>query len=274
MRSIDTIIKGASELHLADDGKLVIFSDLHKGDGNADDDFARNRNVYLHALSYYWSEDYIYVELGDGDDIWKARNYSAIKDVYPQIMDLRSKFQSAGRLHEFAGNHDIEKLDANWRAESRYPGTEILEGMHLHYGGHTFLLIHGHQADFFDSSIWKVMRWVNYYPNRLLELLGMASFSWVAKNYTKRNFIERKLIAWAHENNTTIIAGHTHKPTLAPDERYFNSGSGVHPNGVTCLEFEGGSVKLCLWQKSVRSNGDMCIAKRVIKSADLRQVES
>ncbi|MCL2745679.1 MAG: metallophosphoesterase family protein [Coriobacteriia bacterium] len=269
MRSIRQIIQDAPELHLKGDDKLVIFSDLHKGDGNIDDRFSLNRNNYLHALRHYWDEGYLYIELGDGDELWKVRDYSLIKNRYPEIMRLRVKFQTTGRFHEFAGNHDLEKLDANWRAENNYFNNDILEGMHLHYGSHPFLLIHGHQADFFDSTIWKVMRWVNYYPDRLLQLLGMADFTKAAKNYAKRNFIERKLIKWARENSATIIAGHTHKPTLSPEEGYINSGSGMHPNGVTCLEFEEGFIRLCLWQESVQDNGDLCIKKSTIKSIKL-----
>jgi len=269
MRSVNEISQDAPELSFEKGSKFVIFSDLHKGDGNADDGFARNRNIYLHALNHYWSEDYTYIELGDGEDLWKVPNYNVIKDIYPEIMTLRLNFQSAGRLYEFAGNHDLEKLDKNWLKANDYPVTDIHEGMYLHYGSHTFFLIHGHQADFFDSTIWMVMRWVNYYPNRLFQLLGMADFTRAAKDFTKRNFIERKLIKWAQDNNTTIIAGHTHKPALSPSEGYFNSGSGMHPNGVTCLEFSDGSVKLCLWQESVRKNGDIYVKKAVIKSANL-----
>jgi hypothetical protein len=51
--------------------KYVFFSDVHRGDDSVSDEFARNQNIYLHALNYYYKEGYVYIEAGDGDELWE-----------------------------------------------------------------------------------------------------------------------------------------------------------------------------------------------------------
>ena len=52
-----------------DNDKYIIFSDCHRGDNSWKDDYAHNRNLHLHALSYYLEKGFNYIELGDGVQI-------------------------------------------------------------------------------------------------------------------------------------------------------------------------------------------------------------
>jgi hypothetical protein len=54
-----------------DRSKFVFFSDVHRGDDSLSDEFARNRHIYYHALNYYYRDDFTYVEVGDGDELWE-----------------------------------------------------------------------------------------------------------------------------------------------------------------------------------------------------------
>ena len=51
-----------------ENSKYIFFSDSHRGNGNISDEFTRNRNIFLHALKYYYNHGYTYVEAGDGDE--------------------------------------------------------------------------------------------------------------------------------------------------------------------------------------------------------------
>ena len=49
--------------------KYIFFSDVHRGDDSVSDEFTRNQNLFLHALNYYYNNEYVYVEAGDGDEL-------------------------------------------------------------------------------------------------------------------------------------------------------------------------------------------------------------
>lgn len=78
--------------------KDIIFSDCHRGVGNASDNFIKNEFIYLAALRYYFFKDFIYLELGDGDELWENRSFEDIKDMHPESFELMSKFFHAGRF--------------------------------------------------------------------------------------------------------------------------------------------------------------------------------
>ncbi len=54
-------------LPLTSDTKLIVMSDMHRGDGTGSDDFAHNSLLYKCALDYYLENGFTYVELGDAE---------------------------------------------------------------------------------------------------------------------------------------------------------------------------------------------------------------
>ena len=52
-------------------GKWVILSDLHLGDGGPADDFKHNEKVMSKALDYYYKENYSVIMLGDECELWQ-----------------------------------------------------------------------------------------------------------------------------------------------------------------------------------------------------------
>ena len=74
---------------------------------------------------------------------------------------------------------------------------------------------------------------------------------------------------WSIKNNKILIAGHTHRAVFPKigESLYFNDGSCVHPNGITCLEIEDGCISLVKWeQESI--NKVMISKRKVIKGKE------
>lgn len=70
---INKTLQQAIQLPLYPDSKYVIISDCHRGTGNENDNFLKNEFIYLAALNYYFNRNFIYLELGDGDELWENR---------------------------------------------------------------------------------------------------------------------------------------------------------------------------------------------------------
>ncbi|MBA4397330.1 MAG: hypothetical protein C0394_08110 [Syntrophus sp. (in: bacteria)] len=49
--------------------KLIVMSDMHRGDGTGADDFAQNSLIYRCALQYYLENGFTYIELGDAEEL-------------------------------------------------------------------------------------------------------------------------------------------------------------------------------------------------------------
>ena len=62
--------------------KFILMSDCHRGQGNAADNFLQNQNVFYGALEYYYQNGFIYIELGDGDELWENRKIKPIIDIH------------------------------------------------------------------------------------------------------------------------------------------------------------------------------------------------
>ena len=76
---LDNAYKKAKPVTINCDTKLIFFSDVHKGDNSYADDFTHNMEIYTHAIQQYYDQDYTYIELGDGIELWE--NYSSIKHI-------------------------------------------------------------------------------------------------------------------------------------------------------------------------------------------------
>ena len=75
-----------------DNSKFIFFSDMHRGDDSVSDEFARNQNVLLHALDYYYKNGYTYVEVGDGDELWEYIDFKTIRFAHSDIFIVLKKF--------------------------------------------------------------------------------------------------------------------------------------------------------------------------------------
>ena len=75
----------ALRIKFTNSDKFILFSDCHRGDGSFADDFANNRNIYMHALHQYYKNDFQYIELGDGDELWENLFFKAIIEANKNV---------------------------------------------------------------------------------------------------------------------------------------------------------------------------------------------
>jgi len=267
--------------------KIVIFSDCHRGAGGRDDDFADNENAYYTALSRYYDDGFTYVELGDGDELWKNRKFSLITDENSRIFALLSAFNSAKRFYTVYGNHDIVKRYGNWRKNNlpsyydererrdmplfpQFADKDIPEGLIITHreSGKSLYLLHGHQGDLLNDKLWRLARFLVRNIWRPLELIGLKDPQTTEESGAKLDGIEERLSNWADKKGVFVIAGHTHRPAFAPP--YFNCGSCVHPRYITALEIVNGEISLVKWGVETRDDGTLFIGKTTLNNISLK----
>jgi len=88
--------KEAKRIPFTNQDKFILFSDCHRGDGSFADDFANNRNIYMHALNHYYKENFQYIELGDGDELWENIFFKTIFEANKNIFLVLQKFFNQG----------------------------------------------------------------------------------------------------------------------------------------------------------------------------------
>ncbi|MCH5272203.1 MAG: metallophosphoesterase family protein [Lachnospiraceae bacterium] len=272
--------------------KFIIMSDCHRGVGNVGDNFLKNRHIYTAALTYYCQRNFTYLELGDGDELWENKNMEDIIRVHSDVFELLSKFYKAGRLYMLYGNHDIQKRKERFlrkhckrpeghKLECRnfgeqkefFPGLVVREGLILEdcETKRRIFLVHGHQGDLLNDTLWRVGRFLVRHIWRKLELLGMENPVSSGGSEKTKSKAEERLIKWANDNKQLMIAGHTHRPRFWNDAQnyYFNDGSCVQPYAVTGIELEDGMIRLVKWSIMTRADSTMYIGREVVDEAEL-----
>lgn len=285
---LNSVVKSSKEVDFDDSSKIVLMSDCHRGDGSWKDNLAPNRNIYYSALQYYYKNDFTYIELGDGDDLWENRKFINIWNSYEEVFKLLYEFHLKKRLYLLFGNHDIAKKNKKYigrnnsylRKHSFYRNTlhanllfsiiDIHEGIILKYvpTDNKILLIHGHQGDLMNDTLWRFSRFaVRYFWGLLEGLFGFNDPTSPAKNYSRKSIVEKEITKWILDNKYMVIAGHTHRPHFpaAKEAPYFNDGSCVHPYSVTAIEITSGKIHLVKWFINSRSDGTLFVDRKMIK---------
>ena len=267
---LDQAFENVPVLPLTPQSRYVLFSDCHRGVGTSGDNFLKNQHLYFAALQYYYDYGFTYIELGDGDELWENHSIEPIKLTHNNSFWMLSRFYCDNRLFMLYGNHDMVKRDADFASChcDTYPCSnctieELFPGICFHSGlilrnyshGRDIYLTHGHQADFFNFTLWRVARFLVRYLWRPLENIGFLDPTSSAKNNTKKERIEQTLTEWALTRNHILITGHTHRPMMGSEKSpYYNTGSCVHPRCITCIEIENGLITLVKWAISVHKD--------------------
>lgn len=261
--------------------RFAIMSDCHRGAGNWGDNFLKNRNIYSAALGYYYQNDYTYIELGDGDELWENRCMEEIIETHADVFELLSRFYREHRLYMLFGNHDYVKKNQkflrccnDYYCESQRCRLPLMPGLCVHEGlilknqisGQSIFLVHGHQGDLLNDTLWKISRFLVRYIWRPLEIFALNDPTSAAKNNTKKGAVEQRLSGWASKHSQMLIAGHTHRPMLPEDESacYYNCGSCVHPHCITALEICNDRIALVKWSVQSDRNRDLYIGREVM----------
>jgi UDP-2,3-diacylglucosamine pyrophosphatase LpxH len=283
---LDKAYKEAKRISFDNTSKFILFSDCHRGDSSFADDFANNRNIYFHALQHYYKEGYLYIELGDGDELWENMFFKDIFEANKNVYLLMQKFYNENRLHLIFGNHDFVYKNPNVvkRLLSEYfdtkegknvplfPNIKFNEGIILEHQESTqeLFLVHGHQADFMNYVGWKFNRFLVRVLWKPLQVWGIKDPTSPAKNYVELIKVERRIKKWIADNGNKItITGHTHRPRFpSPSENalhYFNDGSCVHPRSITGIEIAAGKISLIKWFIDTKEDGTLQIVKEILE---------
>ncbi len=267
MSAYSRISKGfetALVIPLNHSSKYVLMSDCHRGRGNANDNFLKNEYLYLAAMKFYFKKGFTYLELGDGDELWENCSMEEIKEMHKSSFQAIGDYYKNHRMYALYGNHDMIKkktkkfqkymltcaCDKNMCQISLCPDIKFYEGIILkdEEKGKDIYLTHGHQTDILNSTFWKVSRFLVRYFWRPLEALGIPDPTSAAKNNIKKKKSEDRLMNWAVSNGKILITGHTHHPMTGTwDAPYFNTGSCIHPSGITAIEIQDRCIRLVKW---------------------------
>ncbi|UMB52806.1 metallophosphoesterase [Lutibacter sp. A64] len=281
---ISNSYKNAKRIPLKKDSKFIFFSDCHRGDNSYADDFANNSNIYYHALRNYLENDFTYVELGDGIELWENMYFNGIFEAHKNSFMLLREFYLKNKLHMIWGNHDMILKSAKKSSKildtyfDKITGTDkdLLKGLVFEEGiilepegfEKDILLIHGHQADFYNYVLWKWNRFLVRVLWKPLQIIGIKDPTSPARNFKELIKVERKIKKWIlANNNQMVISGHTHRPRFPePNELpYFNDGSCIHPRSITGIEIVDMQISLIKWHIISREDGTLQIVKTVLE---------
>jgi UDP-2,3-diacylglucosamine pyrophosphatase LpxH len=204
------------------DGKFIIFSDQHKGARNGADDFRLSEPNYLAALDHYAKNNFFFISLGDGEELWE-NSLNKVKKFNQASFEAEKLFLSNDRFVKIFGNHDLywdnDPL-AWWQLKQIYgEKIKIYEGvvltvlMNNSKPFHIFCT-HGHQGDaqsdgnwfskFFVANIWAPLQaYLRINPNT------------PAYNVEKKSLHNSIMYEWSSvQKDTLLVTGHTHQPVF------------------------------------------------------------
>ncbi len=265
------------------DSKYIFFSDIHRGDDSVSDEFARNQNVLLHALDYYYNKGYTYVEVGDGDELWEYKEFRYIRLAHSDIFTVIKKYFDANRLTMIYGNHNIYLKSKTYVKKNFFQFyDEYTQDMHELFNGlnpqealllknkesgQEILIVHGHQGDLMNDQLWFVSMLTLRYFWRFMHVVGFHNPSSPARNHFKRHKIEKNYKKWIRRHKMMLICGHTHRPKFPKRKElpYFNTGCCIHTRGINGIEIANGKIMMVDWRIRADKDGVLHVIRTVVR---------
>lgn len=258
---ISAAFEDALRLPLDSSSRYIVFSDCHRSTGKANDNYLKNEYLFLAAMSHYLRNGFTYLELGDGDELWENRSIEKIEEVHENSFAVMSHFCCENRMYSVYGNHDITKKNLTCTGFRFYSGIILEDCRHKK----DIYLTHGHQASILNSTLWPFAHFLVRCVWSPLEQLGIPDPTSAAKNNTRKNKTEKTLTHWAKTHNHILITGHTHRPMIGTrDAPYCNSGSCVHPAGITGIEIQNRCMTLVKWSIGAREDLTLYAKREVL----------
>lgn len=202
-------------------GKLIIFSDLHKGARNGADDFMLCEPAYLEALDYYYQMGFHYIGLGDCEELWENTLLAVKKEQKPSF-EKEKKFIPKNAFIKIFGNHDLY-----WQNDPFAPLQlkEIYEADVPIYEGVVLQTVvdqkplqifctHGHQGDAVSDGNWFSKFFISKIWAPLQMYLGINPNTPAYDSHLK-TLHNTLMYEWsAQQKNLLLITGHTHQPVF------------------------------------------------------------
>lgn len=270
--NLESIYLKSKVISIDKSSKIVIMSDCHRGDGNLEDNFSKNEVLFNGALKQYFKNGFTYIELGDGDELWEVDDIEKIISSHKSTYKLLDNFYKDDRLVMIFGNHDFEKSKSKKLYKKYLHNLNIYESLVLDYEGKKIFLLHGHQVSLLNTRFLKLTKFFVRHVWKYLERVGINDPTSAAVNNSIQNRTHNKLVKFSKNAGVLLISGHTHKPSLKDDVTYANTGSCVHPNGITALEIEYGHIMLVKWKMDASYEGDAKVVREVISDVSLNKL--
>ncbi|MES2267673.1 MAG: metallophosphoesterase [Bacteroidota bacterium] len=201
--------------------KFIILSDQHKGARDGADMFAKSANNYLAALNHYYQENFIYINLGDSEELWENM-FITVKRHNKATFEKEKQFIADDRFVKIFGNHDlywgndplaaVSLLQIYGRVIPIYEGAVLqttVNGMPLEV-----FMTHGHQGDLQSDGNWFSKWFVSEIWGRLQGFLRINPNTPAYNNQLKTDH-NRIMYEWSSQRkNMLLITGHTHQPVF------------------------------------------------------------
>jgi len=278
--------KNSKRLVIDSNSKIVVMSDLHRGQGGNNDNFIQNQNLFCGAMEYYYNQEYTYVELGDGDELWENRRMEKIISANCDVFSILAKFYEQKRFYMIYGNHDVIKRKKGFKNKylsefysecfqkklPLFPELEINEGVvfeHTELNCELFL-VHGHQGSILNDILWRLARFLVRYFWQPLESIGVLAPSGARGPICEVEKIDKHLSQFAKHEKKMLICGHTHRQRFPKPGKglYFNDGSCVHPRYITGIEIENDEISLVKWSVMIRKDRSLYVGRELLKGPE------
>ncbi|MEX2442043.1 MAG: metallophosphoesterase [Alkalispirochaeta sp.] len=203
---------------LTSDDRIVIFSDLHMGNGSRTDDFVHNGNLFSDVIrNYYAPSDYHLILNGDVEDLQRHPMKSIVRR-WPQVYHALREVSLRGGITRIVGNHDIDLLEGGpsvtplaMSGHESWPETfmeEVYEGLRLNCDSGELFVFHGHQSSrWYEKHNDLIRLLLRYIANPLR--IGNRT---VAADSRKQFHVEQRAYEFATAHKIMAVIGHTHRP--------------------------------------------------------------
>jgi predicted phosphodiesterase len=200
--NLSDLYRSTPVMPLRPEDRLVIFSDLHLGNGKRADDFAPNSELFTRVLrDYYFDGGYTLVLNGDIEELQRYR-LSDILRRWQAVYRLFDRFERSSRFFRLVGNHDLDLMN---RSDHRFV---VRNALRFNYHENSIFVFHGHQTTVrFEKFNTLVGFGLRYFANPL----KIKNYS-VAHDSLKRFRTEERVYEFASANKVLSIIGHTHRP--------------------------------------------------------------
>jgi UDP-2,3-diacylglucosamine pyrophosphatase LpxH len=203
-RQLDDLYEYSHKLKITEKDKVVIFSDLHMGNGSSKDDFRTNSDLFSSAIKdYYLPEKYKLILNGDVEELLRFP-YKKIRRRWDDIYKIFDLFDKKNAFYKTIGNHDLALCLPN-APQQKYSNQHAVT-LQSDYGD--LMVFHGHQA---SMNYQRLNKLVGYTLKYLANPLRIKNYS-VAHNSRKQYAIEKKVYHYSCFRKRVSIIGHTHRP--------------------------------------------------------------
>ena len=259
--------------------KIIIFSDHHKGIGDAADDFKQCASTYTKALNYYFQAGYTLILLGDIEELWENDINDVIK-ANKDSFEQEAQFYHDKRYFRCFGNHDLQwsrPQTVTQYFKTNYPNLTVTESILITIGQQRFFLTHGHQGDIMSDLFAPLSKILVRSFWRWYQLISKQKLSSLSDHFNQIQWHDHVLYNWiTSQPNLKLITGHTHRPIWLSQTKeeqntsqltekqpvYFNTGCCSYADGdITGIELHQDSIQLIKFSSHSSNKIDLATLK-------------